>query len=121
MGFKSFTVTILGLLVSLNGHSAERAFRVFATKQITPAVERFYGRDGSAFATIFCSPEAAQAMMVDSRLPDLDGKTFFFSSLQECEQARLQARELSRKCAVDLVISVDNKIAQVRVGGCSEN
>lgn len=121
MGFKSFAVTILGLFVSLNGHSAERAFRIFTTKQITPAVERFYGRDGSAFATVFCSHEAVQAMMVDSRIPELDGKSFLFSSFEECEQARVQAREFSRKCAVDLVISLENKTAQVRIGGCSEN
>ena len=121
MGFRSFAVTIFGLIVSLHAHSAERAFRVFATKQITPAVERFYGRDGSAFATVFCSQDAMQAMMVDSRIPELDGKTFFFSSFQECQEARLQARELSGKCAVDLIISLEQKAAQVRVSGCSAN
>lgn len=121
MRFATFLVTILGLLTSLQGHSAERTFRVFESKRITPLVDRFYGQDGNAFGTVFCNPQAAQVMFVDSRVGDLDGKTFYFESVEACDKGRTQARQLSQKCVVELVLDQETQGAQVRLSQCLGN
>lgn len=113
--------TILGLFISLQGHSAERSFRVFESKLITPLVDRFYGQDGNAFGTVFCSPQAPQVMFVDSRVRDLDGKTFYFDSLDACDKGRTQARQLSQKCVVELVLDQETQGAQIRLSQCLGN
>lgn len=116
---KILYVTLFSLLFCFTAHSAERSFRVSETKTLTPLVERFYGKDTIAFATMFCSPEAPQVMFVDSRIRELDGKTFKFSSLDSCDNGRLQARQLSKKCNVELVLDLDNQNASIRVSQCS--
>ncbi len=121
MRFMAFFVTILGVFVSLQGHSAERSFRVFETKRITPLVDRFFGQDGNAFGTVFCHPQAPQVMFVDSRVGDLDGKTFYFESLEACDKGRTQARQLSQKCVVELVLDQETQGAQVRLSQCLGN
>ncbi|MEK2645029.1 hypothetical protein [Bdellovibrio sp. BCCA] len=113
-----FVVIALGFLFSLTGNAAQRSFTVFSSKQITPKVERFYGQDGNAFATMFCNPESPQVMIVDSRLTDLDGKTFLFGSLQACEKGRADARNSLNKCLVELVIDTTTQAAVVKVSRC---
>ncbi|KHD88329.1 MAG: hypothetical protein OM95_09295 [Bdellovibrio sp. ArHS] len=114
-------VTILSLFSSLPGHSAERSFRVAQSKRITTLVDRLYAKDGNAFGTVFCHAEAPQVLFVDSRYQDLDGKTFFFKSLEACDQGRINARELSQKCAVELILDEGTQAAEVRVRQCSGN
>ena len=101
--------------------SAERKFQIHSTKQVTPNVERFYGKDGSAFATLFCQGDTAQVMIVDSRLTDLDGKNFFFESLTKCLEGRKTARELHKKCTVSLEINQAQTSALIHAAGCNSN
>lgn len=115
---KVLIVTILSALMPFCAQAVERAFQVFNAKQITPLVERLYGRDTNAFATLFCHPESPQAMIVDSRLRDLDGKTFYFESVDSCENARHQARTLKNNCVVELVINTDTQTASSRAHQC---
>lgn len=115
---KVLIVTIFSILTPFYAHAAERAFRVFSTRQLTPLVERFYGQDGTAFATLFCNPETPQAMIVDSRLRDLDGKTFYFDSQASCEKARSQAKSLLNRCLVELVINTNTQTARSRAHQC---
>lgn len=115
---KFLIVTIISILTPFYGQTAERAFRVYSSKQITPLVERFYGQDGNAFATLFCNPETPQAMIVDSRLSDLDGKTFYFDSSESCERARTEARTLLGRCFVELIIALETQTARSRATLC---
>lgn len=115
---KVLIVTIFSVLMPFWAQATERAFQVFNTKQITPLVERFYGRDTNAFATLFCNPETPQAMIVDSRLRDLDGKTFYFDSVESCENARNQARTLINRCVVELIINTEMQTASSRANQC---
>jgi hypothetical protein len=82
--------------------ASTRAFRVYSFKQLTSHVDRVFHQDGGAFADIFCREDAAEAMFVDSRVPELDGKVFRFPSLQDCESARAIIRKTYRKCATQL-------------------
>ncbi len=118
MRIQTFSLAILTIVFSFQAQATQKSFRIFDSKQITSHVDRFYGQDGSAFATVFCNPEAAQVMMVDSRMPELDGKTFFFGSLENCEQARKQARKGSNECVVGLTIDLTSQAARVDVGAC---
>lgn len=118
MRFNTLFVTFLSLFTSLQGHAAERAFQVFETKRITPLVERFYGHDNNAFATVFCDEKLPQVMIVDSRLQDLDGKTFYFESLETCNNARMQAQQLRDRCTVELVINQESQKASSRASRC---
>lgn len=118
MRFLAFLLSVAGILLSLHVQAAQRSFQVFSTRQITPKVDRFYGQDGNAFATVFCSPESPQVMIVDSRLGDLDGKTFYFGSLEACEKARREARELYQKCLAELVIDQTSLAAVLKVSRC---
>lgn len=118
MRLKAFLVTIMSLFISAQGHAAERTFRVYVSKSITPLVERFYAADGNAFATVFCDERAPQVMIVDSRLQDLDGKTFYFSSLEECNNTRTQAQQLLKKCVVELLIDTSTSQAGSRAHSC---
>lgn len=111
-------IAFSGFFIALNSHASQRSFRVFSTRQITPKVDRFYGQDGNAFATVFCNAESPQVMIVDSRLSDLDGKTFLFGSLEACEKARTNARELNKKCLTELVIDQTTQVAVLKVSRC---
>ncbi len=118
MPTQTFALVILTVFFAFQVQAAQKSFRIFDSKQITAQVDRFYGQDGSAFATVFCNPEAAQVMMVDSRMPELDGKTFFFGSLPNCEQARNKARKATGECVVGLTIDLASQAARVDVGAC---
>lgn len=119
MRFMTVLLSLAGLLSATQSFAAPRAFRIASVRQITPNVDRFYGQDGSAFGTLFCNPQTAEVMFVDSRYSDLDGKTFYFGSLANCESARKQARELYGKCVTELVIDVATQGALVRSSQCS--
>ncbi|MBC7419958.1 MAG: hypothetical protein H7328_04450 [Bdellovibrio sp.] len=118
MRFVNLAMTILSLATCLSASAAERLFQVFSVKQITPLVDRYYGQDGNAFATLFCSGTSAEAMFVDSRLPDLDGKVFHFASLDACNDSRVQVRESYRKCKAELVIDQNTVGARVNLSHC---
>lgn len=118
MRIQNSSLVLLTVFFAFQAQAAQKSFRIFDSKQITSQVDRFYGQDGSAFATVFCNPEAAQVMMVDSRIPELDGKTFFFGSLQNCEEARKKARKANSECVVGLTIDVTSQAARVDVGAC---
>lgn len=109
---------ILSLFTAIPGYATERAFRVFGTRSLTPLVERFYGKDGTAFATLFCDQTAPQAMIVDSRLQDLDGKTFYFTSVEACDATRTQAQQLLNRCSVALIVNQSNNTVRSQVSGC---
>ncbi|MFP5520544.1 MAG: hypothetical protein ACLGGX_11615 [Bdellovibrionia bacterium] len=94
-------------------------YRIFSTKKITPNVERFYGKDNIAFATQFCSQNAAQVMFVDSRVPSLGGVNFYYSSLDECQAATREAAEEHKRCTVVLSLDVSTKKAQMLLGNCN--
>ncbi|WP_374079509.1 hypothetical protein [Bdellovibrio bacteriovorus] len=111
-------IVLSGLFASPSGHASQRSFQVFSTRQITPKVDRFYGQDGNAFATVFCSAESPQVMIVDSRLSDLDGKTFLFGSLEACEKGRSNARDLNKKCLIELIIDQTTQAAVLKVSRC---
>ncbi|MNK80906.1 hypothetical protein D3C87_1006390 [compost metagenome] len=108
----------LGVFLSLQAQAAPRAFQIFSSKQITAHVDRFYDKDRSAFATIFCRGDAAEVMIVDGRISDLDGKTFFFRSLEACEGARQVARQRSGSCVTQLVVDTAGMSAKVLVSRC---
>ncbi|NUN05773.1 MAG: hypothetical protein HUU57_08425 [Bdellovibrio sp.] len=108
----------LTTLCALPVFAGEKQFQVFSSKSITPGVERFYGKDGTAFANIFCNSEAKIVMIVDSRLPDLDGKNFQFTSFQDCIDAREQSRSQAGKCKAELIINTDNQSARFQVTNC---
>ncbi len=115
---KIFAFMALALSLTAQAYGSERSFQVHTSKKITPDVERFYGRDGNAFATVFCRADAQQVMMVDSRMRDLDGKTFYFASLQACLDAKTQARR-APGCKVELVINTQTLAAGSRVLSCN--
>ncbi len=118
---KSFVVFICFLFSTVSASAAERSFHVSTSRKITTLVERFYGKDNNAFATLYCQSDSPQVMYVDSRLPDLDGKTFYFASLAKCEDARSQARKLSKKCNVQLVIDQRTLAARVVTTSCGSS
>lgn len=121
MKLAALSATTLCLLSSTMTLAAPRAFRIVSTKQLTPNVERFYGADDIAFATVFCNPKESQAMFVDSRYPELDGKVFLFGSEEACEKARKTARDMNRKCLTQLLLDMDTKGAAVQTSKCSTN
>lgn len=100
--------------------ASTRDFRVFASKNVTPHVDRFLGQDQNAFATIFCRTDVFQVMMVDSRLQDLDGKVFNFDSQDSCERARVRARMASISCDVKLIINTQTMTAATNTKNCTE-
>lgn len=115
MGFKGLVMVTLISLSSLQSWGAPLTLQVFKSKQITQYVDRFYGKDGNAFATVFCKGEAKEAMLVDGRLGDLDGRNFYFNSVAECNQGRLQAREMANECVINLVVDTTTEGAAVTV------
>lgn len=115
MGFKGLAIVTLISLSGLQSWSAPLTLQVFKSKQITQYVDRFYGKDGNAFATVFCKGEAREVMLVDGRLGELDGRNFFFKSVAECDQGRLQAREMARECVINLVVDTAGDSAKVTV------
>lgn len=119
MGKRIWLLVLMSAWLTLEPVSAaERSIRVFTSKRITPLVERFYGRDDNAFATLFCNPASPQVMIVDGRLQDLDGKNFRFDSAEACEKARAQATNLAGKCEVRLVVDPSTWQARTQVSGC---
>lgn len=108
----------LGTLLALPVLAGEKEFQVFSTKTITADLERVYGQDGTAFANIFCNAEAKLVMIVDSRLRELDGKNFQFSSYQDCIDARANSRNGAGSCKGKLVIDLDNQTARFQSGNC---
>jgi hypothetical protein len=86
---------------------AELKIQIFSAQQITQRVDRFKDIEGNAFATIFCSPDAAQVMIVDAKMTDLDGKIFHFDSQDSCERARVRARFVDNECHAFLKIDVN--------------
>lgn len=115
---KHILLAFLTLSLSSLAFASERSFQVYTSKKITADVDRFYGRDGNAFATIFCRSDAQQVMMVDSRMRDLDGKNFYFSSLQACNNARAQSRK-APGCKAELVINTETMAASFRLSNCN--
>lgn len=110
-----FGILVLGLSLTQPALATEKVFRIFSSKQITPRVDRFYGQDGNAFATMFCAPESPQVMIVDSRLPDLDGKTFYFSDLSACEDLQRVARSLKPSSVVELILTLESQGARSHI------
>lgn len=116
---KIFSPMLFLILFSVTvAHAAPREIRIYTSRSITSHVDRFYDKDQNAFATIFCRDDAAQVMIVDSRMRDLDGKNFFFNSLDECNQARSDARFQSSRCNVALSVDLKSEEAQVKVQQC---
>lgn len=116
----TLVMTVLGLFMVVNAQAAERSFRIHTTKSITDKVTRFYGQDSIGFATVFCNPDVGQVMMVDSRIRELDGKTFFFSSPAVCRTAVERAERLNHRCAVNLVIDTTATKAHLDTATCGE-
>jgi hypothetical protein len=111
-------IAALTLFTTLQSYASPRAFQIYRTKQVPPPplpshVVRFEGQDGNAFATVFCKEEEniAQVMMVDSRIPELDGKVFMFSSVQAC----LKAQHISGRCPPLLIIDQEDNSARTEV------
>ena len=108
----------LGTFLALPAFAAEKEFQVFSTKTITADLERMYGQDGTAFANIFCNAEAKIVMIVDSRLRELDGKNFQFSSYQDCIDARANSRNSVGLCKGTLIINTDTFTARFQTAVC---
>lgn len=108
-------VLLFGVCVT---QAVPRELRVSSSRSITSHVDRFYDKEQNAFATIFCREDAAQVMIVDSRMRDLDGKNFYFSSLEDCDKARSDARLQSARCQVILSVDLKSEAAKVRVQQC---
>lgn len=115
---KRFVGIALGTLLVLPAFASEKEFQVFSSKTITPDLERIYGQDGTAFANIFCNAEAKIVMIVDSRLRELDGKNFQFSSYQDCIDARASSRNGAGLCKGKLIIDTDNLTARFQTANC---
>ncbi|AHI05558.1 hypothetical protein BDW_05250 [Bdellovibrio bacteriovorus W] len=98
--------------------AAPQTMRIHSSRSITSHVDRFYDKVQNAFATIFCREDAAQVMIVDSRMTDLDGKNFYFSSEDECNKARSDARMQSARCQVTLSVDLKSQKAKVKVEQC---
>lgn len=111
-------LSLLLLMLAPATQAAPKEMRVYSSRSITSHVDRFYDKSQSAFATIFCREDAAQVMIVDSRMTDLDGKNFYFNSLEECNRARSDARLQSSRCQVTLIVDLKSEEAKVRVSKC---
>lgn len=98
--------------------AATRPFQIFSYRQVTSQVDRLYGRDGNAFATVFCRADAAEVMFVDSRVPELDGKSFSFGTPRACFEARAKIRSSYRRCVTALVLNTQAWAAQVSTSKC---
>lgn len=101
-------------ICSLVSQAAPMNLKVHHSKQITANVDRFYGKEGTAFATIFCSDKAAEVMIVDGRLKGYDGVTFLFASPEDCQKARDKARQDASKCNVTLSVDLSTYRANVQ-------
>jgi hypothetical protein len=95
-----------------------RSFQIHSFRQLTSKVDRLFGRDGNAFANIFCSENAAEILFVDSRVPDLDGKNFVFDSIPACHTARSTIHTSYRRCVTALVLNTQSSAAQVITSKC---
>ncbi|MBC7371425.1 MAG: hypothetical protein H7326_07670 [Bdellovibrionaceae bacterium] len=106
------------LLCTVPAFSATRSFRVYSLKQVTSQVDRLYGADRNAFATLFCRDDAAEVMFVDGRIPELDGVNFFFESPKACFEARALIRSSYRNCTTELSLNTRSLAAQVKASHC---
>ena len=108
----------LGLILfsSLSHATSLRSFRIYSVRELTPAVDRYYGQDGSAFATLFCNDKTSEVMFVDSRYADLDGKVFYFASDETCAEARRIAK--TSRCGADLILDTTTTGAAITAARC---
>ncbi len=67
---KTMSLVVLSMILSCSSFARQVSFQIHTAKKITPDVDRFYEKDGNAFATVFCRSDVQQVMIVDSRLPD---------------------------------------------------
>ncbi|UXR64753.1 hypothetical protein EZJ49_00595 [Bdellovibrio bacteriovorus] len=104
------------LFSSLSHATSVLSFRIYSVRELTPFVDRYYGRDGSAFATLFCNDKTSEVMFVDSRYADLDGKVFYFSSQEACAEARKIAK--TSRCEADLVLNTATTGATITAARC---
>ncbi|WP_347359072.1 hypothetical protein [Bdellovibrio sp.] len=110
------TCLSLILFSSLSHATSVRSFRIYSVRELTPFVDRYYGQDGSAFATLFCNDKTSEVMFVDSRYSDLDGKVFYFSSQEACTEARGIAK--TSRCGADLVLNTTTTGATITAARC---
>jgi hypothetical protein len=115
---KNYIVLISLIVMGLPAAAAVRSFRIHFDKQITAQVDRFYGADQNAFATLFCRADAAEVMFVDGRVPELDGVNFYFASPQACYEARQNVRDSYHRCVTELQLDTVTNAAKINISSC---
>lgn len=115
------SITILAFIFGFFSSIAfaeDVVFPISSIRVLTENVDRYYDKTNSAIATIICKEEASQAMIVDARVPALDGKIFYFPNLAVCNESRTKARQVISRCSPELIVNTQTLLAKISIDKC---